>query len=217
MSQQFRKWLLIGVSKVIFCISVNAQTKIADRFYLEASVGTSILNSWGSDYLYSPCFLLSLGHKINTHKNVYFDLSLQYSDLRTQNKIVFVEPFGTVLNKNNLKNLQIYGMIGFRINKFSLESGIGSYYTFKSKSEEIREHDSFVISSDNSFSAFNREDNYQNFGFSIPFEIGYVISENVELKLNSDFLFIEGITPINSKGLRYLYITNIGISFRRYL
>lgn len=217
MQLKLRKFVLFGFIKILLCTSANTQSKIVDNFYAEASIGTSILNTEESDYFHYPSLSFSVGSKIISSENVFFDLSFQYAELRTKNIIYFVEPYGTVVNKNNLKNLQIGGIVGYQINNFSFGAGIASYFTLQSKSELLREYDSFIINSESSFSTLRLDSNYKNFGFSVPFELGYIIAENMELKFNMNFIFIEGITPINNRGLRYLYITNFGVTFRRYL
>lgn len=211
------RFLLLGITSLTLCTSLNSQSRLADSFYLEASLGTSLLNIQGSEHLQAPTYSIGFGSKLKAFKKIYFDFSLQYSDLRTKNTIVFVSPYGTVVSKHNLKNLQLHGLIGVQLNKFSLATGVGLYYNLQSKSELARKHDSFVIESKDSFSAFFQESDFQNIGFTLPFEIGYEFAENMELKLQLDLLFIEGVSPLNNRGLRYLYVTNIGVAFRKYL
>lgn len=206
---------LLFIANGIISSSCFSQIGTSNKIYATIGTGTTFLNDGGATLPSFPDFLIGVGYKnLSIESNYYFDIKLSYSELKTANKVDFISPYGTTLNKNWMENLNLRFIFGRQFSRFSVGTGMDVYVTLDSKSEFSRHFDSMLISSNDSFRSL-KESKYKNFGIALPVDLEYQINHSSNLTCSMGFAYVDGFESILSRGLRYSYLTIIHLGLKR--
>jgi len=212
----FRKLLFFAALNLIVFTSAFSQSSTSTKYFGEASTGVAPISSAVSN-LYSPSFSLGFGLKKKVHSNIYFDVGVNYSNLNLLTQLDFVNPFGSIQQRISLHTLQLAGKVGAQFSNVYFGIGLGTYHTLNSNFILEDTSGLEIKGTGNEFLGLLLDGNYNDIGLTAPIELGVRISESLDIKLGLNFLFIEGITPLNADGRRYLSIKNYTLGVRKYI
>ena len=197
-------------------IESYSQSIQPSRFYAELGTGTSIMKEGFANAQPIPNLSIKSGYNKSITDYFNLDLGIRYSKVTTKNELNFVSPYGTLINKNKLNYLQLQIISKLQLKRFAVGVGAGTYFTLNQKSEIEATLQSEIINTSNSFTAFQSETSYKDIGLTAIYNVNIPLGSKIVLNLEHNFLFIEGITPINQKDLRYLVLNEFTAGVKYY-